>query len=113
LCVILVCLFCIAISVPLALLSTLYEFFGKRLANSLLLVPLILPPFVGAIGMRMILGRFGAVTAIVQRLGFVGHDAPVDWLGKARLAGVVFVEAFSLYPILLLNLSAALANIDP
>src|SRR5438876_7184521 len=53
---------CMAVSVPLAILSVKYDFAGKGLVTALLLVPLILPPFVGAIGLRQILGRFGALT---------------------------------------------------
>lgn len=104
---------CMLISIPLAVLSVRFDFAGKGLANALLLVPLILPPFVGAIGMRQILGRFGALTALAQHLGIVGANTPIDWLGSARIAGVILVEALSLYPILYLNVSAALANIDP
>ena len=37
------------ISIPLAVLSVRYDFRGKGLLSGLLLVPLILPPFVGAI----------------------------------------------------------------
>jgi iron(III) transport system permease protein len=104
---------CLLISVPLALMSVRLEFRGKNLATSLLLVPLILPPFVGAIGMRQLLGRFGALTAVCQHLHLVGADTPIDWLGKARVAGIILIEALSLYPILFLNVSAALANLDP
>src|SRR5690349_6207498 len=49
---------CALISVPLALMSVRLKFWGKGLVSALLLVPLVLPPFVGAIGMRQILGRF-------------------------------------------------------
>src|SRR5207245_3717302 len=38
---------------------------------------------------------------------------PIDWFGNARVVGIVLIEALSLYPILYLNVSAALANIDP
>lgn len=96
------------ISLPLAVLSVRYEFPGRRMMSGLLLVPLVLPPFVGAIGMRLVLGRFGPLT---QLLG--SPPLGIDWLGKYRLAGIVVVEALHLYPILLLNLQAALANIDP
>ena len=39
----------------------------------------------------------------------------IDWLGDSRwqIAGIVLVEALHFYPILLLNLQASLANIDP
>jgi iron(III) transport system permease protein len=108
-----VTLLCLLISVPLALMSVRLDFWGKGLASALILVPLILPPFVGAIGMRQILGRFGVLTSIVQALRLVPPDTPIDWLGKARMAGIVLIEALSLYPILFLNVSAALANLDP
>jgi iron(III) transport system permease protein len=75
-------------------------------------VPLILPPFVGAIGMRQLLGRFGAFTAIAQHFGMVAPGAPFDWL-HFRMIGIIIVEALSLYPIIYLNVTAALSNIDP
>src|SRR5881394_117996 len=93
-----VTLACTLISVPLALMSVRLDFFGKSIVNSLMLVPLILPPFVGAIGMRQILGRFGVLTSIAQSLGLVAKDAPVDWFGSARIVGIILVEALSLYP---------------
>ncbi len=104
---------CTAVSVPLALLSRRYDFWGKSAVNGLLLVPLILPPFVGAIGMRQILGRFGVLTALAEHAGVVGPHAPVFWFGSAQLVGVILLESLSLYPILFLNVSAALANLDP
>jgi iron(III) transport system permease protein len=108
-----VTILCTAISLPLAVLSVRHDFRGKNLISGLLLVPLILPPFVGAIGMRQILGRFGALTGLLQSLHILAPNTPVDWMGSARIAGVILVEALSLYPILYMNLSAALANLDP
>src|SRR5947207_9530838 len=110
---VLVTLACVAISLPLAMLSVRYEFAGKRFVSGLLLVPLVLPPFVGAIGMRQILGRCGVLTALAQDVCAVSRGSPLDWFGKARLAGVILIEALSLYPILYLNLTATLANLDP
>lgn len=98
----------LVISLPLALLSVRFEFAGRRLMSGLLLVPLIMPPFVGAMGMRMLLGRFGPLS---QLLGM--GDTGFDWLGSLRYGGVVAIQALGLYPILLLNVQAALANIDP
>jgi len=104
---------CTLISLPLAVLGSRYDFFGKSAVSGLLLVPLILPPFVGAIGMRQVLGRFGVLTALATHLGLVAPGAPVDWFGHYRIGGIVLLEALSLYPILYLNVSAALANLDP
>ena len=94
------------IAVPLAWLSNRYEFAGKGLFQGLLLVPMILPPFVGAIGFQQMFGQYGTVNALF-------HLGPIDWIGRARYLGVVVLQALSLYPILYLNVAAALANIDP
>ena len=76
---------CTLISVPLALMSVRLKFWGKGFVTSLLLVPLILPPFVGAIGMRQILGRFGVLTALAQDAGFVAPDSRRS-IGSAKPA---------------------------
>lgn len=94
------------IAVPLAWLSNRFDFPGKKWVSGLLLVPMILPPFVGAIGFQQILGQYGALNALLG-LG------PIDWLGRGRYFGVILLQALSLYPILYLNVAAALANIDP
>ena len=107
-----VTLLSLLIALPLAILSVRYEFPGRSLLTGLLLVPLVLPPFVGALGIRLVLGRFGPLTQVAGWVGF-GDDRGIDWLGHYRLAGIVVVEALHLYPILLLNLQAALANVDP
>jgi iron(III) transport system permease protein len=99
------------LAVPLALLTTRFRFPGKALLTGLLLVPMIMPPFVGAIGMRQLLARFGSINLLLMQGGL--SDSPIDWLGSARFWGVVLVEALHLYPIFYLNASAALANVDP
>jgi len=52
-------LLAILIALPLALMANTYRFPGKDALNSLILVPLILPPFVGALGVRQFLGQAG------------------------------------------------------
>ena len=96
------------LALPVAVLSVRYSFPGRSLLNGLLLVPLVLPPFVGAIGMRIVLGRYGLLTQLVG-----GGPLGIDWIGKYRLLGVVVIEALHLYPVMLLNLQAALADVDP
>jgi iron(III) transport system permease protein len=104
---------CVMITVPLALLNRRYDFPGKHLFASLLLVPLVLPPFVGAIGIRFIFGAQGALTALCQHLGLVAHGTPVNWLADHSFGAVVVSEAFSLYPILFVNVLTALSFVDP
>jgi iron(III) transport system permease protein len=101
------------LALPLAVLGSRFEFRGKAVLSSLLLVPLILPPFVGAIGVKQILGQAGALNALAVSLGLMDPARPVDWLGSGRLPGVILMNSLHLYPILYLNITAALANLDP
>jgi iron(III) transport system permease protein len=98
------------LSLPLAFLLVRYNFPGKVLLNGFILIPLVLPPFVGAIGMRQLLARFGSVNLLLLQMGVI--DQPIDWLGGG-FAGVIVLEVLHLYPIMYLNLAAALANVDP
>jgi iron(III) transport system permease protein len=101
----------VMIALPLAMLSARTTFAGKPLLSTLILAPLILPPFVGAIGMRQLLGREGAVNALLLDLHAVSE--PIDFLHKGGFALIVLLEAIALFPILYLNLVAAIANLDP
>ena len=95
-----------SIALPLAWLGNRYDFAGKTFFQAILLVPMILPPFVGAIGFQQMFGQYGAVNALF-------HLGAVDWIGQARYWGVIALQALSLYPVMYLNVAAALANIDP
>ena len=101
------------IAIPLAWISDRFIFPGKALLGALVLVPMILPPFVGAIGIKQILGQQGALNALLASLGLLDAAHPIDWLGEGRLWGVIVLLGLHLYPILYLNVLAALANVDP
>jgi iron(III) transport system permease protein len=101
------------IALPLAWLSDRYVFPGKKLLTGLILIPMILPPFVGAIGIRQIFGQYGALNAALSHLGVLADGQTIDWLGNGRFWGMAVLNALHLYPILFLNVSAALANLDP
>jgi iron(III) transport system permease protein len=105
----------LVLAVPLAMVRARCRFLGQRVLGVAVLVPLILPPFVGAMSMRQLLGQFGAVNLILQRLGLLEigpGELPPDWLAGG-MVGVAIIQALHLFPILYLNASASLANIDP
>lgn len=104
-------LLCLLISLPLAVLAARFDFPGKKLLSALILVPMILPPFVGAIGLSHLLGRAGTINALLLRLGLI--ETGIDFLGRGGFWAIVLIEALALYPILYLNATAALANLDP
>jgi iron(III) transport system permease protein len=102
-----------AIAGPLAWFSERFDFPAKRMLSALLLLPMMLPPFVGAIGFQQIFGQEGAFNALLRAIGWLGQNQVIDWLGAGREWGIVLLNALHLYPILYLNLVAALANVDP
>jgi len=101
------------IALPLAFISDRFIYPGKNLLGSLILVPMILPPFVGAIGIKQILGQYGALNSLIISLGLRPEGWTFDWLGANQFLGIAIVTALALYPIIYLNAVAALANIDP
>jgi iron(III) transport system permease protein len=103
---------CLLISIPLALLAENYVFAGRRGWLALVQVPMILPPFVGAIGIKALLSRNGGLNLWMQHLGWLPAGAYIDFLASPFWSCVV-LEALYLYPITFLNVQASLANIDP
>jgi iron(III) transport system permease protein len=101
------------IALPLATISDRFIYPLKGFLNSAVLIPMILPPFVGAIGIRQIFGQYGAANALIIALGLRPRGWTFDWFAANQFWGVAVVEALSLYPIIYLNAVAALANIDP
>ncbi len=111
------------VSLPLAFFHAKYNFKGKAWIGGLILLPIIMPPFVGAIGVKQIFARFGSVNRLIQLLGAgLAHigllkEAPevvaIDWFGAAGFWGVVVLQVLHLYPIMYLNVVASLANVDP
>ncbi|MDR0933059.1 MAG: iron ABC transporter permease [Victivallales bacterium] len=98
------------IAFPLALLYNRYDFPGKNWSHLLVMIPMILPPFVGALGFQQILGHYGVVNTLLSYCGI----PRVDFLGgQGRFWSVCLIEALHLYPILYLNLVTALGNLDP
>ncbi len=101
------------ITMPIAHIMTRFNFYGKSIAGGLLLIPMIMPPFVGAIGLKQLLAKYGSLNLLLIKLGLINPQNPIDWFGEGGFWGIVILQVLSLYPILFLNLSAAMANIDP
>lgn len=100
------------IAVPLAWIGARYRFPGQRWLEPLALGPLILPPFVGAIGVAQLFGQYGAVNSALAALELIDVGNGPDWLGDHRFAAVCLLEALHLYPILYLTVAAGLMRLD-
>ena len=98
------------IALPMAFLYDSYDFPGKSMTHLAAMIPMILPPFVGALGFQQILGHYGVLNTILVECGF----PRVDFLGgNGRFWSICLIEALHLYPILYLNLVSSLGSIDP
>lgn len=104
---------CFLLAMPLAFLQVNFKFLGREAFNLLALSPLMLPPFVGALGVQAILGRHGSLNSLLLDFGLIDPQNLPDWLGQGRLAGVVLMNVLHLYPIVYVNLISTLKNLDP
>jgi iron(III) transport system permease protein len=95
------------LGLPLAYFSVRYEFRGKLLLQTLGVLPLVIPPFVGAVALQLILGRSGMVNLLLLR--WFGFSLPL----MEGLAGVILVQTIHYFPFIMLNTAVSLANIDP
>jgi iron(III) transport system permease protein len=94
------------IAVPLAYFTVRFRFRGAILIHTLGVLPLIMPPFVGAVALQLIFGRSGSVNLLLNE--HLGFTLPI----MEGLNGVIFVEAIHYFPFILMNLVVALRNID-
>ncbi len=94
------------IAVPLAYITVRFQFRGALLIQTLGVLPLIMPPFVGAVAMQLIFGRSGSVNLLLDEL--FGFSIPI----MQGLTGVIFVESLHYFPFILMNLIVALRAID-
>jgi len=93
-------------AMPLAYFTSRFEFRGAVIIQSLGIIPLIMPPFVGAVSMLMLFGRNGSFNLLLEE--WFGINIPF----MEGLNGVIFVQSIHYFPFILINLSAALQNID-
>jgi len=94
------------IAVPLAYITVRFQFRGALLIQTLGVLPLIMPPFVGAVAMQLIFGRSGSVNLLLGET--FGFSIPI----MQGLTGVIFVESLHYFPFILMNLIVALRAID-
>jgi len=93
-------------ALPLAYFTTRFDFAGSGIIQTLGIVPLIMPPFAGAVAMQLIFGRNGTINLLLS-----------DWFDinipfMEGLNGVIFVQSVHYFPFILINLTTSLNNID-
>ncbi|UCE14414.1 MAG: iron ABC transporter permease, partial [Candidatus Heimdallarchaeota archaeon] len=100
------------IGVLFAFIIARYEFFGKSIMRVLLLIPLVIPPFVGAIGVKRMLAHPRGYSffnrLLYDAIPFLNY--PLIMKG---LTAVILVQSVHFYTLVYLNSLSAFQNIDP
>src|SRR3954467_15934520 len=95
----------VLIGVPFAFCLARLPIVGKAVLLALAALPLVLPSFVSAYALVLMFGRSGIVTGALQSLGI-----PFDSIYGAK--GIVVVYTLTLYPYIVLPVTAAFKSID-
>ncbi|MHA2028824.1 MAG: ABC transporter permease [Candidatus Kariarchaeaceae archaeon] len=100
-------LLALIIGISLALFMAKREFPGKKIVSVMILIPLIIPPFIGGMGFLQMFGEAGIINDefLAPNFGFK--------IVLRGIAALVFVEAFHYYTLIYLNVYSSLLNIDP
>ncbi len=84
---------------------------NRNFVNWLSFLPLVLPPFVGAVGVKRLLVEYGPVNLWLMDNRLITE--PVPWVTHFGLWGVALLQALHLYPLVYFQLSAAMSRQDP
>jgi iron(III) transport system permease protein len=98
-----------AIGVPMAYILMRYDVPGRRALMTLATLPLIMPPFVGALAFKFLFGKHGTFNLLL--MDYFGLREPINFI--YGLHGIVLVITLHLYPLVMLNVMASLSKLDP
>ncbi|GBD29818.1 Putative 2-aminoethylphosphonate transport system permease protein PhnU [bacterium HR32] len=99
---------CLALGLPAAFLLVRYDFPGRNLWSYLTVLPIVVPPLVGIMGLVFVLGRAGTVNVLL--MDFLGLARPVNFLYGWH--GVLLAMVLHYFPLVTLNVVDALAKVD-
>mgnify|MGYP001062033968 CR=1 FL=1 len=97
------------IGVPMAYFLGRFDLPGRHLLTSLATMPLIMPPFVGALSFKFIFGKHGTINLLL--MDYLGLKEPINFI--YGLHGVVLITSLHLFPLVMLNVMTSLSKIDP
>ncbi|MGQ0571846.1 MAG: ABC transporter permease [Armatimonadota bacterium] len=99
---------CIVIGFLAAFLLVRYDFPGRGLFGYLTMLPVIMPPLVGIMGLVFILGRAGTVNVILQ--DYLGLSKPINFIYGWH--GVLLAMILHYFPLITLNVVDGLSKLD-
>ena len=96
----------VLIGAPMAYLSSAFNIRGKKLLDTLIIVSMLSPPFIGAYSWILLGGRSGLITQFFA--DYLGVRTPTIY----GFTGILLVLTLKLYPFVYLYVSGALKSID-
>ena len=96
----------VLIGAPMAYLTSAFNIRGKKLLDTLIIVSMLSPPFIGAYSWILLGGRSGLVTKFFDE--YLGIRTPTIY----GFTGILLVLTLKLYPFVYLYVSGALKSID-
>jgi iron(III) transport system permease protein len=100
---------CAIVGVTMAFLLQRYEFPGRKVLSVLVLVPMALPPLIGALSFTFLYDESGIFPRFFQSL-LNTDEVPFALSG---IWGVIVVHTFTMYTYFYLTASAAIKDLDP
>ncbi|MCP2328797.1 iron(III) transport system permease protein [Hamadaea flava] len=100
---------CALVGTVLAVLLTRFEFPGRRVLEVLAVLPMALPPLIGAVSFVLLFSETGIVPRAAHELLGISAGA----VSVRGVAGVLLVHTFTMYPYFYLTVAAGLSGMDP
>lgn len=99
---------CVLVGSMLAILLNRFDFPGRRVLEIVAILPMALPPLIGAVSFVLLYSETGIVPrALSQWFGLDPASVSVSGIG-----GVLLVHVFTMYPFCYLPVAAGLAGMD-
>lgn len=99
---------CVVLGLVAAFLLVRYDFPGRELWSYLTVLPIVMPPLVGIMGLVFVLGRAGTVNVLL--MDYFGLARPVNFLYGWH--GVLLAMVLHYFPLVTLNVVDALTKVD-
>lgn len=100
--------FATLIGLPYAYILHRYKIFGKNFVLSATFMPTMVPPFVGALSIIFLFGRFGTINLLLLDWKLI--DRPINFI--YGMHGVIFVQTITLFPWIAINVYNSLLKLD-
>jgi len=95
----------IMLGVPMAYIVGRYNIPGKKILNTMIIISLLSPPFIGAYAWIMLLGRNGFITNLLHEIGII---VPTIY----GFQGLLLVFTLKLFPFIYMYVLGALGSVD-